>query len=72
MVNVGSEEFDYDTFKAAYDADPLTQGLVKNFDENGVELNSKVSKDRTAPSDAEAGDKTVSQMAKRATAKARG
>jgi hypothetical protein len=71
MQNVGSESFNYDSFKQVYDSDPLTQGLVKRFDQNGVELNSKRSKVDTAPSDAERDGKTVSQMAKRATNKAR-
>jgi hypothetical protein len=72
MQNVGTEQFNYDSFKQAYDANPLTQGLVKKFDQNGVELNSKRAKIDTAPSDAEDGGATVSQMAKRATTAARG
>jgi hypothetical protein len=72
MQNVGSQDFNYDSFKQVYDADPLTQGLVKRFDQNGLELNAKKSKVDTAPSDAEADSKTVSQMAKRATSKAIG
>ena len=30
---------DYETFKAMYDASPAIQGLVKNFNDRGVELN---------------------------------
>lgn len=30
---------DYETFKAMYDANPALQGLVKNFNANGIELN---------------------------------
>lgn len=30
---------DYETFKAMYDASPAIQGLVKNFNDKGVELN---------------------------------
>lgn len=71
MQNVGSEDFNYDSFKQVYDADPLTQGLVKRFDQNGLELNTKKSKVDTAPSDAEDNKAAVSQMAKRATNKAR-
>lgn len=29
---------DYETFKAMYDASPAIQGLVKNFNDKGVEL----------------------------------
>lgn len=72
MQNVGSEEFDYNSFKQAYDTDPLTQGLVTRFDQNGVELKTKKGNNDTAPSDAEARDKSVEKMAKRATAKAIG
>jgi hypothetical protein len=72
MQNVGDEEFNYDSFKQAYDADPLTQGLVNRYDQNGVELKTKVSNTDTAPSDAERDPKVVSQMAKHATKRARG
>lgn len=72
MQNVGDEEFTYDTFKQAYDSDPLTQGLVNRFDQNGVELKTKVSNTDTAPSDAEHDPESVSRMAKHATRKARG
>ena len=30
---------DYETFKAMYDSNPTIQGLVKNFDKTGIELN---------------------------------
>lgn len=30
---------DYETFKSMYDSSPAVQGLVKNFNANGVELN---------------------------------
>jgi len=72
MQNVGDEEFNYDSFKQAYDADPLTQGLVNRYDQNGVELKTKVSNTDVAPSDAERDPKVVSQMAKSATKRARG
>ena len=72
MQNVGDEEFSYDSFKQAYDSDPLTQGLVSRFDQNGIELKTKVSNTDTAPSDAELDGSGVSQMAKHALKKARG
>jgi hypothetical protein len=72
MQNLGDEEFTYDSFKQAYDSDPLTQGLVQRFDQNGVELKTKVGNNDVAPSDAERDPKAVSQMAKHATRKARG
>jgi hypothetical protein len=30
---------DYETFKAMYDSNPALQGLVKNFNADGIELN---------------------------------
>lgn len=30
---------DYETFKAMYDSNPAIQGLVKNFNADGIELN---------------------------------
>jgi hypothetical protein len=30
---------DYETFKSIYDSNPMIQGLVKNFNSNGIELN---------------------------------
>jgi hypothetical protein len=68
MVNAGQEEFSYDSFKMAYDADPVIQALVKNFSKNGIELATKNTK--STPSTEVKGDKTVSQMAKRATSAA--
>lgn len=69
---MGIEEFSYDSFKQAYDSDPVIQALTHRFDQNGVELASKKTKTDTAPSDAVADRNTVSTAAKRATNKARG
>ena len=70
MQNTGQPQFDYNGFKAVYDANPDFQMYIKNFDDKGVTLNTKVE----APSDAQipqdAGGDTVDQMAKRATANA--
>ena len=66
------EEFSYDSFKMAYDSDPVIQALTTNFDQNGVELKTKAGNNDTAPSDATADRDTVSSAAKRATNKARG
>lgn len=66
------EDFNYDAFKQAYDSDPMTQGLVHRYDQNGVELNSKQIQSDVAPSDAEQGSDDVAQMARHATRKARG
>jgi len=70
MRNIDKPQFDYDGFKVVYDANPDFQAYVKNFDDKGVTLATKVE----APSDAQvqtdSGTDTVDQMAKRATAKA--
>ena len=70
LSNVDKPQFDYDGFKVVYDANPDFQAYVKNFDDKGVTLATKVE----APSDAQvqtdSGTDTVDQMAKRATAKA--
>jgi hypothetical protein len=72
MVNAGQEEFSYDSFKMAYDSDPVIQALTHRFDQNGVELKTKAGNNDTAPSDAEDDKTAVTSMAKRATNKARG
>ena len=38
MRNSGQSEFTYDIFKAAYDADPALQELVKDFDQEQITL----------------------------------
>jgi|TARA_B110000240_G_scaffold57793_1_gene65799 hypothetical protein len=66
MQNIGAEQFDYGTFKAAYDTDPRLKAMIHNFSEKGIEPNTK----QKAP-DSSQGDttdsKTVSKMAKSAT-----
>jgi hypothetical protein len=41
MSNIGEEQFTYDSFKQAYDADPALQELVKQFNQNGVSLKTR-------------------------------
>jgi hypothetical protein len=65
MQNMGLPQFTYDTFKAAYDADPQVQEAVDNFSAEGIEMNSQSDSDETQ---GDAGDSdSVSQMAKSAT-----
>jgi len=65
MQNQGRGEFNFEVFKAAYDADPRLQELVKNFDDNKVEF--KTSEVDDLPADqSDANKDTVSNMAKRA------
>ena len=67
MQNVGGEQFDYGTFKAAYDTDPRVKTMVKNFSEKGIELKTKKAATDTPQADGQPGDTTVAQMAKSAT-----
>lgn len=65
------EEFDYGTFKMAYDKDPIIQALVHRFDTNGVELETKAQKDQNVRAvEKEKDSKVVNQMAKSATKRA--
>lgn len=64
MQNQGRGQFNYETFKAAYDADPRLQELVKNFDEDKIEF--KTSEMDDLPQSKDNSGDTVSTMAKRA------
>lgn len=68
MKNAGREQFDYRTFKAAYDSDERLKSMIKNFNQEGITLKTDVDADTDAPQE-EPGDSKVSQMAKRATNK---
>ena len=68
MRNQGKGNFDYDVFKAMYDADPRLQQLVTNFDQDKIEFKQsetddveKIKGNPGAPGD------TVGNMAKNAT-----
>jgi len=60
-------QFDYGTFKAAYDTDPRIKTMVSNFSEKGIEPNTKKAASDTPQGDGAEGDTTVQQMAKSAT-----
>jgi hypothetical protein len=66
MQNVGAEQFDYGTFKAAYDTDPRLKAMIQNFSEKGIEPKTKKQATDTPQGDT-AGKDTVSKMAKSAT-----
>ena len=70
MQNVGSEQFTFDSFKAAYDSDPTIKPLVKNFNKDGIEPATQAQSPEDDTDGPEVGDNkgdTVGQMAKRAT-----
>ena len=60
-------QFNFDVFKLAYDSDPKLQELVKNFDQEQIELKQSATDDLPAAQGGEGDSDTVSQMAKRAT-----
>ena len=64
MDNMGAEEYNQDTFKAAYDQDPQIKGLVTSFDPEGVTLKGGEQPQQPAQ------DNTVDNMAKSATSTA--
>jgi hypothetical protein len=66
MQNIGGEQFDYGTFKAAYDTDPRVKTMVANFSEKGIEPKTKKPSSDIPQADAAGPDK-VGQMAKSAT-----
>lgn len=68
MQNVGGEQFDYGTFKAAYDTDPRVKTMVKNFNQKGIEPKTATEDPNESPqADTQDSDNAVSTMAKRAT-----
>ena len=68
MQNVGGEQFDYDTFVAAYETDPRIKTMVKNYNKTGIEPKTAKEDPNEAPQgDSQDGGDTVNQMAKRAT-----
>ena len=67
MRNQGKGNFDYESFKAMYDADPRIQQLVTNFDQDKIEFKqSEVDDVKSKGVSGPKGD-TVGNMAKNAT-----
>lgn len=67
MHNTGSEQFDYRTFKAAYDSDERVKKMIKNFNQQGLTLKTDIEDtDTSNPQQDIKGDSAVSRMAKRA------
>lgn len=65
MQNIGSEQFAYGTFVAAYEEDSRIKEMVKNYNQDGIELKSQ--SDSESPGAPEEGGDSVEKMAKRAT-----
>ena len=69
MKSSGHGSFDYGVFKNLYDTSPEIQAVVKNFNEDGVVLNTELQKDPEGNIDDvdSSPTNTVAKMAKRAT-----
>ena len=68
MQNTGRNQFSYDVFKAAYDSDPRIQKIVKNFDQEKIELKtSEVDDVEDLPGNPGRPSDAVAKMAKNAT-----
>ena len=67
MANMGGEQFDYGTFKAAYDTDPRIKTMVQNFSQEGVEPKTSKTLDTGATPQQDPQGDVVGQMAKNAT-----
>lgn len=66
MQNVEGEQFDYGTFKAAYDTDPRIKTMTKNFNQQGIEPKTANTIDDTSQQQDSQGNE-VEKMAKDAT-----
>lgn len=69
MKSSGHGAFDYGVFKSLYDISPEIQAIVKNFNEEGVVLNTQMQKDADGTVDNVDSSPTnnIEKMAKRAT-----
>lgn len=65
MQNTGGQQFSYDVFKSAYDADDKIKNIVKDFDQETITLKTREMDDIS--SGAGSNKDVVGQMAKRAT-----
>ena len=65
MKNLGSPQFNFETFKASYDSDPRVANLIKNFDKENIEFKLSSMDDINPQTDGDS--EAVSQMAQRAT-----
>ncbi len=65
LKKTGQEQLDYDAFKAIYDASPILQNLVHDFNADGISLNVPGSRDQKMdePSDPEQSKDQVNQIA---------
>jgi hypothetical protein len=68
MQNVGAEQFDFETFKVAYDTDPKVKAMIKDFNKDGITPKTQAQSPIDDEGPKEVGsDDSVEKMAKRAT-----
>ena len=68
MQNQGRAQFNYEAFKAMYDADPRFKELVTNFDQDKIELKQSETDDvEGLPGNPGAPDQGITPAAKNAT-----
>ena len=67
MQNVGAEQFDYGTFKAAYDTDARVKSMIKNFSQYGIEPKTKNELQGEEEQTNTSGTGAVDRLAKRDT-----
>lgn len=64
MRSAGVQQFSYETFVAAHQADPRLQNIVTNFNQDQIDFKQSEVDDLNAP---RGGGNDVSKMAQRAT-----
>jgi len=67
MVKMSAPQFNYETFKTAYEGDPSIQEYVENFSEKGIEIGTAPEASDAPESNTDDESDTVTQMAKSAT-----
>ena len=68
LQNVGGLSIDYDGFKKAYDSNPTIKKMIRNFDQQGIRLDTNA-EGPDMPTTKGKRTKGIDAMAKRATKK---
>ena len=66
MVKMSAPQFNYETFKTAYDSDPTIEEYVENFSEQGIEIGVAPEASDAPQGDTDDDSDKVSRMAKSA------
>jgi hypothetical protein len=69
MRSYGAPSIDYNRFAKLFDSDPTIQGLIDNFDQNGIQIKSNAGEEQAAmPQGPKEGKPMMAAAAKRAAA----